>query len=368
MRSGRLLAQEPPGVLMERYQAQTLEKVFLSLCIATEKSDPDIMIADGRAKSIQSISTCWDDNENMNVKLINKKVERSSNKIAFPSLSNIGALFIKNWITMKRNILLLLFIFFLPGLVLMLNSVLVGHEPENIPIAVVNVESSCNETYYLTGCEANLLGCYFKHALEENSHVKVISYDNITQAEEDTRNRLVRGTIIIPENFSVSYLKKILSPSRFDRFLFYFSESDDKVQANDTISVSLDASDTLLDLYMKKAVSESWEEVFKSVSSLCIEYLGDQGLDLKAFHIIDPLLGHESSDYRDLVTPGLIATSLYFLAMSLTAESFISERSQGLLERSWISGVLPGEIVASYVMSQFLVMLMQVKIICGAMS
>ena len=36
MRNGRLLAQEPPNLLMERHQAQTLEKVFLRLCIETE--------------------------------------------------------------------------------------------------------------------------------------------------------------------------------------------------------------------------------------------------------------------------------------------------------------------------------------------
>ena len=36
MRNGRLLAQDPPGLLMERHKALTLEKVFLDLCIATE--------------------------------------------------------------------------------------------------------------------------------------------------------------------------------------------------------------------------------------------------------------------------------------------------------------------------------------------
>ena len=36
MRNGRLLAQEPPTMLMERHQAQTLEKVFLRLCNETE--------------------------------------------------------------------------------------------------------------------------------------------------------------------------------------------------------------------------------------------------------------------------------------------------------------------------------------------
>ena len=61
-----------------------------------------------------------------------------------------------------------------------------------------------------------------------------------------------------------------------------------------------------------------------------------------------------------LLTPGMICVAIFFLAMALTSESFITERSQGLLERSWITGVLPAEIIASYIMSQFLVMVMQV--------
>ena len=36
MRNGRLLAQEQPGLLMERHQAHTLEKVFLTLYIESE--------------------------------------------------------------------------------------------------------------------------------------------------------------------------------------------------------------------------------------------------------------------------------------------------------------------------------------------
>ena len=36
MRNGRLLAQEHPGLLMKSYQAQTLETVFLRLCIESE--------------------------------------------------------------------------------------------------------------------------------------------------------------------------------------------------------------------------------------------------------------------------------------------------------------------------------------------
>ena len=36
MRNGRLLAQESPALLMEKHQQQTLEGVFLSLCLQSE--------------------------------------------------------------------------------------------------------------------------------------------------------------------------------------------------------------------------------------------------------------------------------------------------------------------------------------------
>merc|ERR1712045_625915 len=61
-------------------------------------------------------------------------------------------------------------------------------------------------------------------------------------------------------------------------------------------------------------------------------------------------------------TPGMICVAVFFLAMALTSESFITERSQGLLERSWVAGVLPSEIIASYIMSQFFVMVIQAAI------
>ena len=78
---------------------------------------------------------------------------------------------------------------------------------------------------------------------------------------------------------------------------------------------------------------------------------------------------------------------IYFLAMALTSESFIAERAQvqnytsgkkrennytwqtsesshymlgqSLLERSWICGVLPFEILASHILSQLGVILVQ---------
>ena len=97
------------------------------------------------------------------------------------------------------------------------------------------------------------------------------------------------------------------------------------------------------------------------MSALCKEDLGDK-LDFSILSIDDPILGNEDTDFREFITPGIIALTIFFLAMALTSESFIAERSQGLLERSWITGVLPVEILASYMLSQFIVLVVQVRL------
>jgi len=299
----------------------------------------------------------------VNVNLIKKNPNSKPNCfITLPSASNIAALFTKNWITMKRNLLLLLFVFFLPGIVLLINSVAIGLSPRDLPLAMVNLESDCIDDIYLSSCEANLLGCYFQQSLNKSETVTLIPYTNISQAIRDTEAAVVRGKIQIPTNFSVSFLKRLLSSWRYDQFIYYYGvEDEDQVGKFEKISIALDMSDPQLALFIKKAITKSLDDFMHDVSELCKEDLGDS-IDLSAIIVEDPLLGDEDTDFREFITPGMIALAIFFLAMALTSESFIAERSQGLLERSWITGVLPVEILASYILSQFLVMVMQAAI------
>jgi len=62
---------------------------------------------------------------------------------------------------MKRNILLLLFVFFIPAVGVFVNCIMIGKDPKELPIGFVNHENDCSETFYRDSCEANLLGCYF---------------------------------------------------------------------------------------------------------------------------------------------------------------------------------------------------------------
>lgn len=58
-----------------------------------------------------------------------------------------------------------------------------------------------------------------------------------------------------------------------------------------------------------------------------------------------------------------IDSIVFFLAVALTSSALIIERMEGLLDRSWVAGVSPGEILFSHVVTQFVVMCGQTALV-----
>ena len=52
----------------------------------------------------------------------------------------------------------------------------------------------------------------------------------------------------------------------------------------------------------------------------------------------DPVYGQRAPDFTEFMAPGMIILIMYFLAMALTAEVFIIERKDGLIDRHAIQG------------------------------
>merc|ERR1719427_1995410 len=169
---------------MDRHQAPTLEKVFLRLCQELEQTEFDELRLSTKTQSLQSISVSHPDSEASGSTNLIKKIPKPKAKVhlSLPSFSNIAALFLKNWITMKRNLPLLFFVFFLPGIVLLINSLTIGLNPKDLPIAVVNFETNCTDKYYQHACEANQLSCYFQDSLNRSDTIHLISYPHASEA------------------------------------------------------------------------------------------------------------------------------------------------------------------------------------------
>lgn len=74
----------------------------------------------------------------------------------------------------------------------------------------------------------------------------------------------------------------------------------------------------------------------------------------------DPVYGSNEPTFTEFMAPGVILSITYFMAVGLTALSFIIERKEGLLERSWVAGVTATEVMLAHVVAQFAVMVVQV--------
>lgn len=76
----------------------------------------------------------------------------------------------------------------------------------------------------------------------------------------------------------------------------------------------------------------------------------------------EPVYGSNEPTFTEFMAPGVILSITYFMAVGLTALSFIIERKEGLLERSWVAGVTATEVMLAHVVAQFAVMLVQVRL------
>jgi len=77
----------------------------------------------------------------------------------------------------------------------------------------------------------------------------------------------------------------------------------------------------------------------------------------------EPIYGSNDPSFTDFVAPGVILTIVFFLAVALTSSALIIERMEGLLDRSWVAGVTPLEILFSHVITQFVVMCGQTALV-----
>merc|ERR1712024_42586 len=76
-----------------------------------------------------------------------------------------------------------------------------------------------------------------------------------------------------------------------------------------------------------------------------------------------PVYGSNDPTFTEFMAPGVILSITYFMAVGLTSISFIIERKEGLLDRSWISGVTSLEVMLAHVVAQFVVMVVQVTFV-----
>lgn len=363
MRQGRMLAQAAPDALMHQHGMLTLEDVFLKLCMADNQSnnvgspnggskanatevpvnDGKIFEASGLAASKETLAA-----NSMTHLVRNNSLEMIHNNAQELSLEHAvrkrepfldawfrtWALVCKSLTRLHRNLPVLLFTFLVPSIQVILFCLCIGSDPFELQIGVVNLDTH------------PLLSVPFLQRLD-NTTLSQIHYPDLESAAEAVRRGQTWGVIAIGANFSTALQY---------RFLLGV-DADNKTIEDSSINIYLDMTNQQIGYTVQKTIFEAFasfsEDILKRMHK-------NPALAQLPVVIKTPIYGVGKPSFTEFMAPGIIISITYIMAVGLTAISIVSEQKEGLLERSWVAGVRPFEVILSHVVCQFLVMFVQV--------
>ncbi|XP_050501814.1 ABC transporter G family member 20 isoform X2 [Diabrotica virgifera virgifera] len=389
MRSGKLLAEESPQVLLQMYQCTSLEDVFLKLSrkqvqVGAAANDQNM------ANNISLATLNWSKKESVSVTEesgvvglnfhqskevlvpdsnghldmgkppssathgIKEACDDCSSCSDFTTTGKLRALLQKNFLRMWRNVGVMLFIFALPVMQVILFCLAIGGDPKGLKLAIVNHEKNfTNLTYqeceYEKGCKFGNLSCRYVDTINTTTIIKQY-YATPEEAKEAVRTGNAWGALYFTENFTDALVARMALGK----------DADEETLDQSEVRVWLDMSNQQIGIILQRDLQLAFQNFTKDIFRDCEynEELAEIPISFK-----EPIYGSNQPSFTDFVAPGVILTIVFFLAVALTSSALIIERMEGLLDRSWVAGVTPSEILFSHVITQFVVMCGQTTLV-----
>uniref|UniRef100_A0A4W4EJH8 ABC transporter domain-containing protein n=1 Tax=Electrophorus electricus TaxID=8005 RepID=A0A4W4EJH8_ELEEL len=335
MRNGRLLYEGKPEAVMKQHNAATLESAFLQLCEDSDQTGPE---ASAQGPAQVNSPTPGGPEDESRAPILGKSPQAAADwkvkvRHVIPKWRNIVALTIKTLVRMKRNPGSLCFQFLLPMIQICLMCLCIGGEPRGIEVAVVNNESSSSSF------SRTLL------SLLDNASVHQVSLSH-SQAMEGIRNGEYWGVLEFGQNFTSFLTKRMLQP-RVSR----------EVVEGGSVHVWLDLTNQQIAIMLQKKLHEAFQAFIENKMG-SLAYLVSVPVKFE-----EPIYGSQNTDFTTFVTPGAVLSITFYLAVGLTALSFVLERKEGLMDRCRVAGVSSLETMLAHLFSQLLVISVQITLL-----
>ncbi|XP_047207951.1 ABC transporter G family member 23 isoform X1 [Girardinichthys multiradiatus] len=341
MRNGHLLAEGPPDAVMEQHSATTLEHAFLQLCESSDQnSTQESSLESEPLEKGQAFGNGRDESQPI-LAVGPPPVEEVPKCTAdwmvrarhlLPKGRNIGALVIKTMVRMKRMPGSLCFQFLLPVIQISLICLCVGGDPKGIKVAVVN-----NDTSPLSSSFSVSLLSFL-----DNSTVIQVPLPH-KEAFEGVHKGRYWGVIGFGQNFTSYLTKRILQ-----------RQVSKEVIDGGSMHVWLDLTNRQIGLMLQKQLHQAFQD-FVDFKMGSLAYLAALPIKFE-----EPIYGSLDMDFTTYVTPGAVLSISFYLALGLTALSFVLERKEGLLDRCWVAGVSSIETMLAHLFSQLFVISVQI--------
>ncbi|CAK1540981.1 unnamed protein product [Leptosia nina] len=369
LRDGQLLAQDSPSEILRRFDSTTLEEAFLKMALiqnesnrtnrrrSTLTSSPDVIPESSIADDSRFQST-----EEFNVVTSSRDVlTKKDNALDLKSKrkGRYKAVFIKSIQQFARHPGGLMFSILFPMLQVMAFFSAVGRDPKGLHVAVVNEEAASlplgidmckmdnltrvaiNEEHI---CDYYMLSCWFVDEMENRD--LVVNYINSTEeAKTAVANRHTYGAVYFPLNFSSSLSLRVA-----DGYV------EDDVANDSTITVWLDMTDHQISHFLKRTFLKSYESFTQRTMRACGM---NEDIAKLPVRIKTPIFGELEPEMVAYMAPGVMITIIYFLPAIVTSTLMISDRLEGVWERSAVAGVQPKEMLHVHITLQSFVIVLQ---------
>ncbi|KAH7973880.1 hypothetical protein HPB49_005977 [Dermacentor silvarum] len=331
LRHGVILAEDPPGVLMQRHNTDSLEEVFLILA-----TSPGTDQAKNAASDTYGAGDEGPTSLSFMASVSRVRSSRGyERKDFYRSRARIGAIFFKNVIKLRRSVALLLYSFLLPSIEVSIFCSIVGNTPFDLHIAVVNEEPAPTKP-----SEKAFSVDFLAHI--DSRILPQVKFDNLDAALDSVRNGETYGVIHMKSNITKSIQARYSPTTKLSEKLIDYA----------SVHVYLDMSNQqvflTVDAYLKF-----------SLDATLPAFLPDKLAASDVLVFEDPVVGSRTSTFSEFVAPGMILTITYFMASTACLNTLLEEKSDGLLERCIVAGVRSFEVVLAHVSSQIFIIAVQ---------
>nr|XP_050869463.1 ABC transporter G family member 20-like [Vespula vulgaris]XP_050869464.1 ABC transporter G family member 20-like [Vespula vulgaris]XP_050869465.1 ABC transporter G family member 20-like [Vespula vulgaris] len=361
MRYGKLLAESTPNQLLDRFQCDNLENAFLELSKLQEDN-----------RNVSEINTNVNDNSEMihEMEFMEASINLSTRPPNAParSIKNLSstsrklkALIIKNITQFLRHPGGILFSIGFPIIQLLVFHYAFGHDPKDLLIGVVNHDSDNCDLAKIKGsviythndfggiCDFVDLSCRFLHDINDTTAKKVY-YDYLPDVKEDLRKGKLSGIIYFNKNFTQALQRRLEN----------FRYIEDDIETGE-IKIWLDVANRQIGLFLKNRLYDGYFKSMRNIMTEC--HLPLKIMDIP-LNFENPIFGKKNDDYINFSSSTFILSLTFFVTTVMTTAILISDRHEGVWERSIVQGVTTSEILFSHFVVELSIVIIQVLLIC----
>ncbi|XP_041985459.1 ABC transporter G family member 20 isoform X2 [Aricia agestis] len=360
LRDGQLLAEGAPDDILRRFDARTLEEAFFKMAMRQHEGRA-IDSPPALPKETPTLPLQYQSQDTLNgLTSTSTDVLTPKEKPVLRSKSSgrYNATFIKSIQQFGRHPGGLIFSLLFPFVEVVCLFMAVGHDPRDLDLAVVNEEAALTPVGYDIcanksaayvvpsewSCDTHLLSCWFLEEMEKRN-LLAIPYNTTAEAKNAVAKRKIYGAVHFPRNFSSSLAMRVAE-----------GRVEDDVVDDSTISIWIDFTDQQISQFLKTQLYKTYEEFARRSMLACGKH---EHLVQMPVHFETPIYGIMDAQLLDYMAPGILITLIYFMPTLITSTLMISDRLEGVWERSAVAGVRAHEMLYVHVGIQTVVLAIQ---------